>query len=606
MVGALEHRGPDGSGEYCVPGVELGMRRLAIIDVVHGQQPVVLGEGEIVVVFNGEIYNYRQLKSELVFLGHSFGTDSDAEVAAHAYAEWGGEAFSRFRGMFAMAIWDRQLDSLILVRDRLGKKPLLWSRLEGGGLAFASEARALRSAVLGGLSVPSVNFGALDDVLAIGYVSGTSSAFQGIEQVPPGAVLTWRDGETSSRRFWTPRVESASSWSESEALAETERLLDDSVATRLISERPLGAFLSGGIDSTIVAALMARHHDGPVSTFTIGFEDPKFDESIWASKVARHLGTDHHELIITPDPAAWLSMIGEAFDQPFADSSAIPMLLLSKFASESVVVALSGDGGDEVFGGYRRYSAVPALQKLNPLLGLVSPLRLIAADVLAQRGARRGVRLAQELQPAGSLIDRYVRVMTLTPVDVRRRLWHPDVLASVAGDRCLAEEVLSDAWNRQQAVGTASQRLALLDIETYLPGDLLVKADIGTMAYSLEARSPFLDHDVVEFGLGLPHHLRHSKGQDKYLLRQLARKLVPAELIDRPKMGFGVPKADWLRGPLRGAAHDLLLDETARQRGWFVTAEVERLLREHDEGHNRDEILWPLLMIENWARIWVD
>jgi len=606
MVGTLEHRGPDGSGEYCVPGVELGMRRLAIIDVIHGQQPVVLDEGEIVLVFNGEIYNYRHLRSELISLGHSFGTDSDAEVAAHAYAEWGDEAFSRFRGMFAIAIWDRQLDSLILVRDRLGKKPLLWSPLEGGGLAFASEVRALRSALPGGLSMPSVNFGALDDVLAVGYVAGTSSAFQGIEQVPPGAVLTWRDGETSVRRFWTPRADLGGSWTESAALAETERLLDDAVAARLISDRPLGAFLSGGIDSTIVAALMTRHHDGPVSTFTIGFEDPRFDESTWASKVARHLGTDHHELIITPDPAAWLSMVSEAFDQPFADSSAIPMLLLSKFASESVVVALSGDGGDEVFGGYRRYSAVPALQKVNPLLGLVSPLRLIAADVLARRGARRGVRLAQELQPAKSLIDRYVRVMTLTSEDVRRRLWHPDVLASVAGDRSSAEEVLSDAWNRQQRVGTASQRLALLDIETYLPGDLLVKADISTMAYSLEARSPFLDHNVVEFGLGLPHHLRHSKGQDKYLLRQLARKLVPAELIDRPKMGFGVPKADWLRGPLRSAARDLLLDQTARQRGWFVTAEVERLLREHDEGHNRDEILWPLLMIENWARIWVD
>jgi len=401
-------------------------------------------------------------------------------------------------------------------------------------------------------------------------------------------------------------VDLGNSWTESAALSETERLLDDAVAARLISERPLGAFLSGGIDSTIVAALMTRHHDGPVSTFTIGFEDPRFDESTWASQVAQHLGTEHHELIITPDPAAWLSMIGEAFDQPFADSSAIPMLLLSKFASESVVVTLSGDGGDEVFGGYRRYSAVPALQRVNPLLGLVSPLRLMAADFLATRGARRGVRLAQELRPARSLIDRYTRVMTLTPADVRRRLWHLDVLASMSEERPSAEETLVDVWNRQESVGTASQRLALLDVETYLPGDLLVKADISTMAYSLEARSPFLDHNVVEFGLGLPHHLRHSKGQDKYLLRQLARKLVPAELIDRPKMGFGVPKADWLRGPLRTAARDLLLDQTARQRSWFVTTEVEKLLRDHDSGANRDEILWPLLMIENWARIWVD
>ena len=606
MVGTLEHRGPDSSGEYCVPGVEVGMRRLAIIDVAHGQQPVVLDSGDIVLVFNGEIYNYRQLRSELVALGHSFGTDSDAEVAAHAYQEWGNGVFSRFRGMFAIAIWDRQLESLILVRDRLGKKPLLWSSLVGGGLAFASEVRALRSVLLSGRSLPPINFGALDDVLTLGYVSGTSSAFRGIEQVAPGTVLTWRHGETSSRRFWAPRVESGISWTEASALAEAERLLDDAVEARLISERPLGAFLSGGIDSTIVSALMVRHHDGPVSTFTIGFEDPRFDESTWATRVAAHLGTDHHDLIITPDPAAWLSMIGEAFDQPFADSSAIPMLLLSKFASKSVVVALSGDGGDDVFGGYRRYSAVPALQSLNPLLGLVSPLRRMAADVLSRRGARRGVRLAQELRPARSLIDRYVRVMTLTPVDVRRRLWSPDVLASMSGEKFSAEQMLVDVWNRQSSIGTASQRLALLDVETYLPGDLLVKADISTMAYSLEARSPFLDHNVVEFGLGLPHHLRHSKGQDKYLLRQLARKLVPAELIDRPKMGFGVPKADWLRGPLRSAARDLLLDQTARQRGWFVTAEVERLLREHDEGDNHDEVLWPLLMIENWARIWVD
>jgi len=608
MVDTLVHRGPDAQGEFRIPGVELGIRRLSIVDVAHGNQPIVLDHANLAMVFNGEIFNFRQLRTRLESIGYGFSTDSDSEVAAVAYQAWGSEAFKEFEGMFAIALWDGQRKKLLLARDELGKKPLLYRRRPGGGLDFASEVRALRLAASAVHESMSVSFEALDRVLAFGYIGTPLSAYAEVEQVAPGTLLEWSmDGGITHSSWAAPMSTRPLSGSPTEIVDECQKLIEDAVSRRLVSERPIGALLSGGIDSTITTALMVRSHTERVSTFSIGFENPEYDESSYARAVAQWLGTDHHELIVKPDPERWVQTLGDAFDEPFADSSAIPTLLVSEFAAQSVVVALTGDGGDEVFGGYRRYSAVPALQRINPLLALTSSLREPLAQVASRAGRRRLSRLALEMRPAPSLMERYMRVMALTDPTLRSRLWSPDVSENLTFSRPSAEHWFEMNWaSSQRPYDSPSQHLAAMDLVTYLPGDLLVKADISSMAHSLELRSPLLDRDVVEFGLSLPQHLRHFRGQDKYLLRQVAAGLVPAKLIDRPKMGFGVPKAAWLRGPLNGLMHDLLLDSVSRSRGWFQPEVVASLISDHESGTNRDDVLWALMMIEVWARRWLD
>lgn len=595
MVAALSHRGPDETGEWISDSAALGIARLSIIDVADGHQPVFSSDRSVVAVCNGEIYNYRELAAKLISSGVILRSGSDAEVIPHLYRRYGLDFVRRLRGMFAIALWDSRQDRLVLVRDRVGKKPLVHTR-DGDRLLFASEARALLATGWR----PEPDLGALDHVLAFGHVPIDGGAFEGLHSVPPGHLGVWQSGEFAVQRYWSwePDAEKLPTQGLGDRV---EAALDEAVRTRLVSERPLGAFLSGGIDSTIVTALMARHHTGPVKTFSVGFADAAYDESGFARRVATYLGTDHTEVVLEPDPVDMVNRVAEAHDQPFADSSAIPTLLLSQLAASEVVVALSGDGGDEAFGGYERYRATPALQRINPALHAAGIIRDPLASFADRTGRRKLGRLARELRPQDSLGARYRAIMELVPLQMRSQLWTAEAQDQFEGGA--PEARFAQVWDGTDGLGDLD-RMRATDVSTYLPGDLLTKVDIASMAHSLEVRSPFLDQEVLQLAQALPSGLQIRDGETKWILRQLAYRLVPRELVDRPKRGFGIPQAAWLRGPLRDVVRDLLLDTTARQRGWFDTSAVEDLLAEHDSGADRDRQIWPLLMIEVWARRW--
>lgn len=596
MVGCLEHRGPDEQGYWHDEHAALGIARLSIIDVAGGHQPVHSADGSVTAVCNGEIYNYRDLAAELISQGVILRSGSDVEVIPHLYRRHGLAFVHRLRGMFAIALWDDREQRLVLARDRAGKKPLVYAQ-DGRRLLFASEARALLAA--GWRS--DADLQALDHVLAFACLPTDTGAWQGLHSVPPGHLGVWQDGQLRFERYW--------SWQPGDdlpaaGLGQTvESALEEAVKIRLVSERPLGAFLSGGIDSTIVTALMARHHSGPVKTFSIGFDDPAFDESGYARGVADYLGTDHTELMVTPDPVSMFDQLADAYDQPFADSSAIPTLLLSELASREVVVALSGDGGDEAFGGYVRYRAADLLQRLNPLWAVTSVVADPLAGLAERAGQRRLGRLARHMTPRANLGVRYRGLMEYQALDIRREVWTSDALAQARPDH--TDDAFQSVWDSICA-SSGLDHMRAMDMVTYLPGDLLVKVDIASMAHSLEVRSPFLDQEVLALAARIPDDLLIKGTTTKWILRELAYRLVPRELVDRPKRGFGIPQAAWLRGPLREASHDLLLDTTARQRGWFRPDVVQHLLQEHDAGTNRDLSLWPMLMIEIWARRWLD
>jgi len=603
MTDTLTHRGPDEDGFFVAPGIELGMRRLSIIDVRDGQQPVTDESGDIVVVFNGEIYNFVQLRTQLESQGHIFRSRSDSEVIAHLYEQEGKKFLTRLRGMFAIAIWDQKTRSLLLARDRVGKKPLLYRTESDGGLAFASEARALFRPM--GIS-PTADLSALNRVLSFGHADSPYSAYSGLTRLAPGSFVEWRGGQLTTETYWEPDFSRPEPWTEQEAIERSLAAIDEAVRVRLVSERPIGAFLSGGIDSTIVTALMARHHSGPVSTFNIGFEEKSFDESGYARAVANYLGTDHHELIVSPDPKELVGALARSFDEPFADSSALPTLLVSEFARKHVVVALTGDGGDEAFSGYERYRAIPLLQRANPVLGLLGPVAAPLERVANRLGSRRIARLSREFNSAPDLGARYCKAMMLGSLQERSNLWSADAAAEI-GDLDAPESEYLELWRIVAArspnpVATMSE----MDIRRYLPGDLLVKVDIASMAHSLEARAPLLDREVLQVASKIPLNLRIHKADTKYVLRQIARQLVPAELVDRPKMGFGVPRAAWFRGPLKEMIHDTLTDSVSQNRGWFRQDSIRKLLQAHDSGLERDHLIWPLVVIELWAREWID
>ena len=596
MVASLRHRGPDEVGTWIDGKAALGIARLSIIDVAEGHQPVFSADGSVVAVLNGEIYNYRELAAGLIASGVTLQSGSDAEVIPHLYKRHGLEFVHHLRGMFAIAVWDAEERRLVLARDRVGKKPLVYAE-DRDRLLFASEARALLAAGWSG----EPDLGSLDHLLAFAYLPLDRGAFTGLQSLPPGHIGVWSNGAMVSGPYWT--------WRPSDPLPRAglgdalENALEEAVRIRLVSERPLGAFLSGGIDSTIVTALMARHHSGPVKTYSIGFSDPAFDESGYAQGVADFLGTDHTELIVAPDPVDMLRRLGDAYDQPFADSSAIPTLLLSELAASEVVVALSGDGGDEGFGGYERYVAATALQRLNWAWRMAAPVKDPLVDLADRIGQRKVGRLARELRPQPSLGARYRGLMEYLPESLRRQVWTSE--AQVHFSLGVPERAFDAVWERMEDVPAVDQMRAM-DMVSYLPGDLLVKVDVASMAHSLEVRSPFLDQEVLALAARMPVSTLIRGWTTKFILRELAYRLVPRELVDRPKRGFGIPRAAWLRGPLREASRDLLLDATAQRRGWFRTPVVERLLNEHDEGNDRDLFLWPLLMTEVWARRWVD
>ncbi len=594
QLNSIEHRGPDDQGTYLGPNIGLGMCRLEIVEIENGKQPASDTKEIIHLVFNGEIYNYRELIRELDSQGIQCARSSESEVIIQLYLRYGLEFISKLNGMFAIALFDSRNQSLHLIRDRMGKKPLWYTVKSDGTLIFASQVRALVLARPDRTLRPEM----ISEVLQYGYINAPRSAFNEISQVPPATVMSWVDGKITSNKYWEPIFEPKVKISYEDALAETKSRIEKAVERRLISERPLGAFLSGGFDSTVVTAYMSKLMSVKVDTFSIGFTNQAFNEAPFAKEVAKYLGTNHHEEILTPDPALIIEKIGSILDQPFADSSIIPTYLLSKFARENVIVALGGDGGDEVFGGYDRYLGAPLMQAVNPLLPLAKvALSLLKSDSFGT--SRKIKRAGIQLQRKNSLAHRYSSIQSLVQPEALNQLLNPDILSFSQNDSFIGH------FNSTFAISNYDKMIRS-DLDYYLPGDLMVKADIASMANSLELRSPLLDVSVVEWGLQLPKKYKIKGFETKHILKDVARSLVPAQLIDRPKMGFGIPRAEWLRTNLKEMATDLLTDQRAIQRGWFNSDEVKKVLNTHMSGADRDSTLWPLLMLELWARNWLD
>jgi asparagine synthase (glutamine-hydrolysing) len=590
---SLKHRGPDDSGTYLGPGISLGMGRLAIVEIAAGKQPVSDASEQIHMVFNGEIYNYRDLRYELEQSGIHCRTSSESEVIINLYLKFGLDFIGKLNGMFAIAMHDARDNSLHLIRDRMGKKPLWICQLNDGTLYFASEVRALM------LARPdrTLRTDMVAEVMQYGYINAPNSAFNEINQLPPASLLTWRGGKTTTSTYWAPDFDTKVNISYEEAFETTKELIEAAVSRRLISERPLGSFLSGGYDSTIVTAYMAKLMSEKVQTYSIGFHHAQYNEAHHAKQVANYLGTDHHEEILSPDPALVFEKIAHVLDQPLADSSIVPTYLLAKFARENLIVALGGDGGDEVFGGYDRYLATPILQGLNPVLDVAKfGLRLVDKKVLGS--GRKINRASSQLNSKDSLAHRFSSIHSLAQPEDMAALLMPEIYSTTA----------SDSFIRKFNDGKIStfERMVRSDLSSYLPGDLLVKVDMATMANSLELRSPMLDVNVVEWAVSLPRKYKIKGFETKHILKDVARSLVPANLIDRPKMGFGIPRAEWLRTGMKEMVIDTLSDTTATKRGWFNTIEVKKVIDIHMAGADKDNVIWPMLMLELWARTWLD
>jgi asparagine synthase (glutamine-hydrolysing) len=590
---SIEHRGPDDSGTYINNGIGIGMCRLAIVEVSTGKQPATDASEQIHIVWNGEIYNYRELRTELEGRGVHCRDSSESEVVINLYLEFGLDFISKLNGMFAIAIHDARDNSLHLIRDRMGKKPLWISQLSDGTLFFASEVRALM------LARPdrTLRTDMIAEVMQYGYINSPKSAFNEIHQVPPASVTSWRNGQIQTSTYWAVDFETKVTIPYEEALETTKELIEAAVSRRLISERPLGSFLSGGYDSTVVTAYMTKLMKEKVQTYSVGFHSEAFNEAHYAKQVASFLGTNHHEEILSPDPALVLENISQVLDQPFADSSVVPTYLLAKFARENMIVALGGDGGDEVFGGYDRYLATPALQALNPFLGLAQR-GVNFAGRKSFSNSRKIIRVGSQLSPKSSLANRYSSILSLTQAHELITLLSPNIYSK------RAEIDYVDQF--QSGRLPSFDRMIRSDFASYLPGDLLAKVDMATMANSLELRSPLLDVNVVEWGVSLPRKYKIKGLETKRILKDVARSLVPAELINRPKMGFGIPRAEWLRAGMKDMMVDTLTDATALQRGWFIPTEVRRVITSHMAGEDKDNLLWPMLMLELWARTWLD
>ncbi len=593
MTDALAHRGPDDSGLYGGGRVGLGHRRLSIIDLSPlGHQPLANEDGTIQVVFNGEIYNFGELRVELEARGHRFRGNSDTEVIPHAYEEWGLDFPRRFRGMFALALWDEREERLVLVRDRLGIKPLYYYRA-GNLFLFGSELKAL-------MAWPDfprrIDPASLYWYLAFGYVPAPRAIFDDTRKLPPGHLLVVDRSGMSLTRWWDPLEAVARGplpGSEAELLEELETILLEAVRYRLISDVPLGAFLSGGIDSSLVVALMARLASGPVRTFTIGYWEKGYDEAPWARAIAARLGTEHTELYIRPQEA--LEVIGrlpEIYDEPFGDASAIPTYLVSGLARRSVTVALSGDGGDELYGGYPRYKWFH-LARL--LYGVPRPLRRAMAPLVARLPHPKARKAASWLavdDPA----ELYAGMVGV---------WRRGALRRVLGfERPFGELDFRRVWEAAPA-GRHLERLMLTDLSTYLPEDILAKVDRASMAHSLEARVPLLDHHAVEFALRVPLSLKFRHLRGKHLLRRLLGRYLPSELYERPKMGFGVPLDHWFRRELRDLLRNYTDPARLTREGFFDPQPIQLMVEEHLAGRaDHQYTLWVLLMFQMWLERW--
>src|SRR5436305_3239170 len=574
MNEAIRHRGPDDDGFYFSDGVGLAMRRLSIIDLAHGQQPIHNQDQTAWIVFNGEIYNYRELRAQLESLGHKFYTDSDTEAIIHAYDQYGTDCPKYLRGMFAFAIWDKRTKSLFLARDRVGKKPLLYAQVNGQ-LVFGSEFSAL-------LEHPAVSrdvdFEALHYYLAFICVPAPLTAYRAIRKLEPGHSLLWRNGEVKIERYWQLDFSRKIDISEAEAGERVVNLLRDAVKVRLMSEVPLGAFLSGGIDSSAVVALMAQESSEQIKTFSIGFDEKDFSELHHARRVAEHVGADHHEFVVRPDAMEILPTLVEHYGEPFADSSAIPSYYVSRETRRYVTVALNGDGGDECFAGYQRYAAMNIAQKYANLPAALRE-RVIAPviGVLPGFEARQNpLRKAKRFVASASRppVERYLRWISAFDEDAKQNLYSDDFRNQTASFR--TARFLEPWFAKANGAGIVDASL-LTDTMTYLPNDLLVKMDIASMTVSLEARSPFLDHHLMEFAASLPEKLKLRRLTTKYLLKRVLKKLVHEENLTRRKMGFVVQIGYRIRGAMQPFLRVTLLSDKASSRKLYNADNVRQI-----------------------------
>ena len=600
MTRSLRHRGPDGSGEYVAPGAKavLGHRRLSIIDLQTGGQPIFNEDGTVAVVFNGEIYNFVELRQRLEAAGHRFTTASDTEVLVHLYEDEGVGMVRQLRGMFAFLLWDARRGRLLAARDHIGKKPLYYMEHEGR-LSLASEISAL-------MAVPrfpgTLDALAIDLYLTHSYIPSPSSIWAAVRKLPPAHTLTVENGRVAIERYWSPPT-TVEDLSDAEATARLTRTLEEAIRLRLTSDVPLGCFLSGGVDSSITCALMSRLGQGPVRTFSIGFDRAEYDELAQSRQVARLFRTEHEEFVVKPDAATAVPDIVEHFGEPFGDSSALPLWYLAQLARSRVTVALTGDGGDELFAGYPWYANGATFARLS---------RRVPRHVRAVLRRPATARLVR----AGS--PKFAKAMQLVALDDRQRFsllrrtmqpsQHERFYGTSFSDRLdgAAARYLDDAY--PSIAGDLMQAMAVTDILTYLPEDLLVKVDRMTMAHSLELRCPFLDYRLVEFAAReVPAGLKIRGLAGKWLLKVLAEPLLPREVVHRRKWGFKVPTSQWFRGPLLGVLRDVLLSRAARSRGYFDERRVRELIDDHAAGRtDQDKRLWILFQLELWHLMFVD
>ncbi len=623
MTDSIRHRGPDDEGAHFdsaehKPGCGLGFRRLSIIDLATGHQPLSNEDGTIWIVFNGEIYNYRELRPELEAAGHRFTTSTDTEVIVHLYEQHGVDCLKRLRGMFAFAIWDARRERLFLARDRVGKKPLYY-RQEPERLTFASELKAL-------LQVPDapreVDPEAVDLFLTYQYVPHPRTILKEYRKLSPGHYAVYEKGTLYTERYWTPPyaddtdpatfadplLAESGRWTDDEWRSNLRRTLTDAVRLRMRSDVPLGSFLSGGIDSPIVSGLMQSLSDRPIHTFSIGFPVRQFDEREYAAEAARHLGTDHHVYVVEPSALEMLPRLVWHYDEPFGDSSAIPTMSLSEVTRREVTVALSGDGGDELFAGYERYQAVQLAGRFDWTPSWVRSLlaariwQKIPSSGKQRSLVRRGKRFIEALGQDPE--RRYLRWIGIFDRETRQALYSSDFRRRLGNFDSAG--FLLDAYKTCPDRDFVT-RTTCTDVLSYLPCDILTKVDIASMAHSLEARSPFLDHHVAELAARMPIRLKFAPGRGKIILTETFRDLLPASIQTRRKMGFGVPLSVWFRGELRELLRDTILSQRARDRGYFDPKQVEDLIAQHESGRwDHSHRLWNLLVFEEWHRQFID
>jgi asparagine synthase (glutamine-hydrolysing) len=605
MTSTLSHRGPDADGYLFADGAALGHRRLSIIDLSTGDQPIYNEDRSVAVVLNGEIYNFSELRARLEAKGHIFATHSDTEVIVHGYEEYGEECVRELRGMFAFAVWDARARRLLLARDRVGKKPLYYVH-DAERLCFASELKAL-------LQDPglkrSVDLEALDDYVSLGHIQAPATIFQGIAQLSPASYLVWERGRVRISEYWDVPQGGIIQRSEAETLDAFAELFHDAVRVRMVADVPLGAFLSGGVDSSAVVEAMSHFSPHPVKTTSVGFIERAFSELDHARAVADSVRSDHCEILVKPDAVAILPKLVWHLDEPFADSSALPTYYVSKAARERVTVALSGDGGDEVFAGYqRRYGLNRLESRLRAWLpaalreGLLGPLGSVWPK---SAWLPRPLRAGHVLQNLATTFERaYFADLSVFRAGEKAALVTPELKAKLSGHDPF--DSFSRHFGRVRGLDPLSQ-LLYVDLKTWLANDILVKVDRMSMANSLEVRSPLLDHKLIEFAATVAPDLKYRGSTSKYLLKKYLESRVPRSIIYRQKQGFEIPLAKWLRGELREVASDLILSLRSSMRGYFRQEEVEKLWREHQRSvRDHSKKLWALMVLELWHREFVD